>query len=254
MILWSLFGKELRENRLKLILLAAAFTAAALIIPLLYEPNRDGVIQFGFLQVTALHIDAYAGGSYSNYVWSLWTARSLAYLAATAAVLFGAGVISGEISGGSALFLLSRPVSRREIYTSKAAAGLFMLAACTAGSTLVLALTSALKGHLLDSTPFLLSVLIAYSGAAVIYLGTAVLSCLLPDPVRTALAAAAIWFLLSVPGHLGPLAAQFSIFYQMKAIPFWLAGANPIVPLGFFLVLAGIFYELGIWLWNRREI
>lgn len=254
MIRWSLFGKELHENWLKFTLLAVGFTAAALIIPLLYESIRDGVDQFDFLYVYAPLDDPYVSGSYNNYVWRLWTARSLTYLAATGAVLFGAVAISGEISGGSALFLLSRPVSRREIYTSKAAAGLFMLAACIFSSAFVLALTSTLKGYPLDSTPFLLSVLIVYSGATVIYLGTAALSSVLPDPVRTALAATVIWVFLSVPGYLGPLAAQFSIFYQMKASPFWLTGANPIVPLGFFLVLAGLFYELGMWLWSRREI
>jgi ABC-type transport system involved in multi-copper enzyme maturation permease subunit len=249
---WSLFVKELRENRVKFFLLLFAFFAAAIIIPLSFGLHREFLNQvelsryIGHQNLTA--------GDYSNYAWNQWLARNLNWFAALAAIGLGAGTVSGEAAAGTALFLAARPVTRREIYTTKVAAGLTLLAVCVFGSTMILVLTSSLKGYLMDFGVFLMAVLITFAGAAVVYLSTAALSAVLPTPDTTILAAAVIWLLLSIPGYFGPPAEVFSIFYQMKAVPYWVYGQDPIVPLGLFLVLIGLLYELGVWLWSSREL
>ena len=64
------------------------------------------------------------------------------------------GAFSNELSYGTALFLLSKPVTRREIYTTKVVAGILLLAVSVLGSTLLLALVAALKGFDLDYGAF----------------------------------------------------------------------------------------------------
>lgn len=254
MVQWSLFVKELRENRVKFFLLLSLFFAAAIIIPLLFEPTRNFLTRADlsrYIERQSLNLIA---GSYSNYAWSQWMAKNLPWLATAAAVVFGASALSSESAYGTALFLAAKPVTRREIYTTKAAAGLTLLAVCLFGSTLTLILVSSLKGYPLEYGVFLIAALITYAAAATIYLGTAVFSAVLPDQIKTAAAAALFWLLLSIPGYFGAAAAPFSIFYQMKAVPFWLFGQNPIVPLGLFLVLIGILYELGVYVWSSREV
>jgi len=249
----SLFLKELHENKLKFFLLAAGFLAAAWAIPLLYDPHYD-LNRIGFFCYINLQDGLLITDSYSNFAWSRWSAQMLTFLASAAAMLFGAGAVNGETRRGTALFLLSKPITRREIYTTKTAAGLIQLAICAFGSTLFLILISFWKGYWLQISSFLITVTITFAGAAVLYLASVALSSVLSDPLKTLLATAAIWLFLFVPGYLNPSIARYTILSQMSAASYWLAGSSPIVPLGFFLVLAGIFYELGFWLWSRQDV
>lgn len=253
MINLSLFGKELRENRVKFYLCFAVLGIFAVVLPLIFEPTRSffGRIIWpdGNLQQQLEFIAA----SYNNYAWSQWTAKNLTQLATVAAIVLGMGAISAELSYGTALFLLSKPITRREVYTTKAAAGLFLLALCVLGATLIFMIVSILKGFNLDYAAFFMASLITYAGAVLIYLGTAVFSVLLAEPVRVGVAAALFWLLASMPGYFRAT-VECSIFYQMKAVPYWVFGRNPIIFLGLALVLAGLLYEAGVQLWSRREI
>ncbi|MEW5785263.1 MAG: ABC transporter permease subunit [Bacillota bacterium] len=252
MIHLTLLNKEILENRVKLYLSFALLALLAVALPFLFEPTRDffkNVDLSYYLDQQQLN---FIGASYNNYAWSQWTGKNLTQMGVLAAIVFGMGALSGESSFGTALFLLSKPITRREIYTTKMAAGLLLLACTVIGSTLLLMLVSLWKGYPLDGGAFLTANLIAYAGLSVIYLGTALFSALIAEPVKAGVAAALFWLLVSVPGYF-PGSAQYSIFYQIKAIPYWFFGQNPIVPLGFFLVLAGAFYETGVWLWSRRE-
>jgi ABC-type transport system involved in multi-copper enzyme maturation permease subunit len=253
MINLALFGKELRENRVKFYLCFLALAVLAVLLPLIYGPTRDFLSKIIFLDESIRRGIDFIGASYNNYAWSQWTAKNLPQLATLAAIVLGMGVIAGEISYGTALFLASKPITRREIYTTKAAAGLFLLALCVLGSTLLFVLVSAWKGFALDYGAFILSAVITYAGAVLIYLGTAFFSGLFSEPVKAGVAAALFWLAASVPGYF-PNAAPFSLFYQMKAVSYWVYGQNPIVPLGLSLVIAGLLYEAGVWLWSRREL
>jgi|LFRM01.1.fsa_nt_gb ABC-2 type transport system permease protein len=249
----ALLAKEIRENRVKLIIFLVLLGAVALSLPLIFEPARE------FFQSIDLspYIDPQAlnfiSASFESFAWSQWTAKNLSQVGTLAAIVFGMGAFSNELSYGTALFLLSKPVTRREIYTTKVVAGILLLAVSVLGSTLLLALVAALKGFDLDYGAFFVANLIAFAGLAVVYLGTVIFSVLIAEAVKAGVAAAFFWLLLSIPGYFAPT-AELSIFYQIKAIPYWLNGQSAIVPLGFFLVLAGALYEIGVWLWNRREI
>lgn len=251
MINLALFGKELRENRIKFYIIFFILAVIAVVIPLIFEPARDFFDKItlpGQLQRELQFI----GSNYNNYAWSQWTAKNLAQLGTIAAIIFGMGALAGEISYGTALFLASKPVSPREIYTTKAAAGLMLLAFCIFGSTLLLMLVTGWKGFELDYADFMVASLITFAGVAVIYLGTLIFSALIADPLKAGVVAALFWVIASLPGYFNATAV-LSIFYQMKAVPFWLFGQSPIVPLGLALVTSGILYEAGVALWSRRE-
>lgn len=252
MINLALFNKEIRENRVKFYLCFIVLGIMAVTLPLIFELTRDFFSRMIWPDGALQHELEFIASSYNNYAWSQWTAKNLTQLGVIAAVALGMGTLAGEISYGTALFLLSKPITRREIYTTKTAAGLLLLALCLLGSTLLFMLVSAWKGFTLDYAGFLIACVITYAGAANIYLATALLSVLISEPVRAAVAAALFLLAVSVPGYFRT-AAVFSIFYQMKAVPYWIFGQNPIIPLGLSLVLAGLLYEAGVWLWSRRE-
>jgi ABC-type transport system involved in multi-copper enzyme maturation permease subunit len=253
MINFTLFVKELRENRIKFYLCFLVLAVLAVLLPLIYEPTREFFDRIIFLDDEIQQGLQFIGASYNNYAWSQWIGKNLPQLATLTAIVLGMGVIAGEISYGTAIFLASKPLTRREIYTTKVAAGLFLLAACAFGSTLLLVMVSAWQGFELDYGAFMTATAITFAGAAIIYLGTAAISGLIPEPVKAGVVAALFWLAVSVPGYFKGTAA-YSLFYQMKAVPYWIFGENPIVPLGLSLVFLGALYEAGVWAWNRREL
>lgn len=253
MINSTLLFKELRENRVKFMFMFAILGILGIIIPLLFEWVNDILQNMEFLPFINPGELSFILSNYGNYAWSQWTAKNLTQMATFAAILLGMGALSGEVAYGTAPFLLSKPLSRRRIYTTKIVAGITMLAVIVFGPTLILMAVSAMKDVAFDKGVFLISTVITFAGALVIYFGTTVFSVLISEPVRAGVAAALFWLLASIPGYFKSTAA-YSIFFQMKAIRYWLFGESPFVPLLFFLVISLIFFETGVFLWSRKDI
>lgn len=190
--------------------------------------------------------------SYDNYAWSQWTAKNLTQFASLAAIVLGMGVLAGEAAYGTAPFLLSKPLARWQAYTTKAAAGIFLLGLAIAFSTLLLILFSALKGYTLQAGPFIVSVFIVFVGAVVVYLGTAFFSAIIPDPVKAGVVAAVFWGLASLPGFFRGT-VQYSLFYQMKGVRYWLQGDFPWLVILLMLLIAYLFFEAGVYYWRQKD-
>jgi len=251
MIKQVLFWKEIRENRIKFYIASALFGILAVVIPLLFpwvksflRHNLFGLIPPGELNFIV--------SNYDNYIWSQWMGKNLFQLGILFAVILGMGPLAGEVFYGTAPFLLSKPLTRRQVYFSKALAGLSLLAAAFLGSSLLLYVVSSLKGYALHAAPFAISILIVYLGTAVVYSGTLIFSSLVNEPVKAALYAFVFWFALSIPGYFAA-AAPYSFFYHMKGIPYWFKGENPLFPALIFLAVAWVLLEAGLFLWKRKD-
>lgn len=190
--------------------------------------------------------------TYDNYIWSLWISRYLLSSLIFAALLLGSSSLAGEELYKTVLFLTGKPLSRREIYTTKTAAGLFLLSVIAGLSSLIILIISLLKGYSLNISAVLLGVLIALTGSFTVYLGALLFSALTSHPLKALTAAALFWFLLFLPGFFAP-SAWYSLLNYMKGVSFWVEKDNPLVPLGLFLVICGGLYELGVWIWGNRE-
>ncbi len=251
MINHALFVKELVENRIKFWIALFVLGVIAVAIPLLFEFTTE----LGRLDLSHF-VDpgelSFILSNYNNYAWSQWTAKNLTQLASLTAVVLGMGALAGESAYGTAPFLLSKPVSRRQVYTTKVVAGIFLLGIAIYVSTFILILVSSMQGYALQVGPFIASTFVVFAGGAVIYLGTALISTLIPDPVKAGVVAGLFWALLSVPGFFRAT-AHYSIYYQMKAIPYWLQGVFPWFVM---LVLLGLGYmllETGVYYWKRKD-
>ncbi|MEW5921734.1 MAG: ABC transporter permease subunit [Bacillota bacterium] len=252
MISPALFFKELVENRIKFWISFFILGVLAVIIPLLYA--------FAGNMLGSINLSPYVNpgeisfilSSYPNYAWSQWTAKNLTQFASLAAIVLGMGALAGETAYGTAPFLLSKPLTRRQVYATKMAAGIFLLGLAIVASTFLLILVSAMKGYTLQAGPFIASAIVVYVGAAVIYLGTAVISTIIPDPVKAGVVAAIFWGLASVPGYFRGT-VQYSIFYQMKAIRYWLQGEFPWLVLILWLGIGFLLFETGVYYWRQKD-
>ncbi len=248
----ALLVKELWENRVKFILMFVILGILGIAIPLLFDLTRDILRNMDLSSFIDPRELSFIWSDYGNYAWSQWTAKNLTQLATLSAIVLGMGSLAGESAYGTAPFLLSKPLSRRQIFITKIAAGTVLLAGIVFGSTFIFILVSGLKGFAFARGIFLVATVIAFGGAVVIYLGTAVFSVLIAEPVRAGVAAALFWLLASVPGYFKSTAA-YSVFFQMKAVKYWLFGESPFIPLLTFLVIGWILFETGVFLWSRRD-
>ncbi|NLC51372.1 MAG: ABC transporter permease subunit [Firmicutes bacterium] len=253
MISSALFKKELRENRWKfwICFIVLGLTAAA--IALLYDFINNLLRSIDLSPFIApSEIDFYFS-SYDRYLWSQWTAKNLTQLSTLTAIILAAGAIAGEVTNRTVSFLLSRPLTRLSIYATKSAAGTFYLFCCVIGSTAILILISLLKGFTFDVGGMFVASLLTFSGAVVIYLGSLIFSLLAADPVKAGLFAALFWLAASLPGYFYRT-YQLSIFYQMKAVSYWLHGQSPPLPLLVMAAAGALFFSIGAYLWNRYEL
>ncbi|WP_241078424.1 ABC transporter permease subunit [Natranaerofaba carboxydovora] len=62
-------------------------------------------------------------GDHTTYIWSQWHGNNLVQIGAILSIILGMGVIAKETSKGTISFLVSKPVSRFEIFTTKVATG-----------------------------------------------------------------------------------------------------------------------------------
>jgi hypothetical protein len=255
----SLFRKEIRENTLKFLFGVLLLGALALIIT---TPAASGPYPQSFfsrqdnLPGMETNLDKSpetAQKTLFSHFWKQWNSKGLALAGILVSIILGAGVFAQEKAKGTLFFLASTPLSRRNIYDTKVAAGLVLLFACIIGTTLLLILFTSFYGISLPVLPFVIGAFSAFCGLAVIYQVTIIFSILTDDPLKAGAASAFLSSLLSIPG-LFEGGQKYSLLLQMQSRnstleePFsWF----------FFLLMAALFFalrHLGLWLCYREEI
>ncbi len=191
-------------------------------------------------------------GDYSLYIWSQWNAKNLFQLASLFAIIIAALQFAGEVNKNTMGFYLTRPVTRKEGYLGKAAAGLLLILLVFGGSTLFFWITSLFMGFEADWGRLLAALMISLVWIAVFYLLAGIVSMLNKEPVFAGVMAAAIGVVLSVPG-LFEVSRAYSIFYQMRAVDYFISGQSAALPLIFGLVLNGLLLLLGTLIFERKD-
>jgi len=246
MIHSSLWFKEIKEYR-KLFLFCLLFTILlGIIIPYYYD------------QVLELpgNISAWEGitaSSLHETSWLQWTSVVLLQLAVITGIVLGFSSLSRELTGQTLGFLLSKPVSRREIVTTKAVVGVTLLIFYIFGTSLLFGLLSWKYGvGFPGPDSFFLSATVTFIISVIAYMTAFFFSALFSRSWLSALASILLWGAMFIP-ELNIAYEDYGIFSAMQEAGFWLGEENAFIPIGIGIVLAGIFYELAVYTWSRRE-
>lgn len=245
MIHGSLWSKEVREYRLLFLLCFLCGMLGGIVIPLYHDTavNLPG----GFVLWSDLTLS-----SFQDNTWIPWTSAALLQLSAITAVLFGFSALSGETSRSTAGFLLSKPVSRREIVTTKIIAGLTLLAFYVYGISLLFLGVFWGTGHTLEFGEFILSCTVTFIVISIIYTGTAVFSALFKRSWLSLIFSALFWLAVFSIGFYD-VTRNYSVFNIMKEAGFWSVQNKAFIIIGLGIVIAGLLYELAFQLWAKRE-
>ena len=189
---------------------------------------------------------------YSLYVWSQWNAKNLYQFATVIALIMAAIQFAGEINNQTMSFYLTRPISRKQGYIAKIAAGLLVMLVIFGGGTLIFWAVSSVMGYVADWGRLLGALLISLAWAWAFYCLASIISLWAREPIKAGVAGGAIALLLSVPG-LFPAARPFSIFYQMRAVDYFLHGDPLLWSLISGLAIGGLLLGLGGYLFSKAD-
>ncbi len=246
----SLFKKELRESRWKIIIGFIIFILTAVSVPLLFKYVKDIFTQLpeipGFEGFERFLQD------YNSYTWSQWNGKNLYQVGTILAIITGMNLISGEKVSKTLEFLLAKPVSRSTLYFTKFAAGVISLGLVIWGSTVVLYIVSLIMGHNLLPGKLMVSTLITFIGLIFVFTLTLLFSTILEEPVKVGLLSALCLILLAVPGWFEKT-FRLSVFHHMKAFEYFFEGKFPLTALIIISLFSLGMYYMGFKIFERAE-
>lgn len=190
---------------------------------------------------------------YRFYVWSQWFGKNLTQLGSILAVIFGAGMISTEVSRKTMQFLLAKPLSRQDIFTAKYVVNYIILALTVVISTLALYIGIIVAGRSYPLGLIVESTVIATAGLGVVFSMAAYFSAIFDRTLISVVVSALAALALSVPGYF-PALVKYSLYYQMAGIGIIKNEEFPLVMLAVLVLVSAVLYMLGRTRFARRDL
>jgi ABC-type transport system involved in multi-copper enzyme maturation permease subunit len=188
----GLLGKELREGRWKAVTAIGLLVLFGGMLGPLYDWIAGLMPQLRLDQLPEWirgSVDAQLG-NYFIYLWGNWYGKNLLQMLLLFGVVFGAALIAGETSRGSAGFLFSKPVRRAAILRSKYVVSLAIIWAAAVLGTLATVIGSWVAGRPEGWGPFSVGLPAGLAGAAVALSVGLVWSVVARDTVKAIVASA----------------------------------------------------------------
>lgn len=180
--------------------------------------------------------------------------KNLSQIVTFVAIIAAAGSVAGEVASGTALLVLTKPVSRTSFVAAKALALFALVASVTlAGTAITQAVTWAVFGTA-PTAELWLPTLVWLASAGVLVAIATMLSAILPT-LAAAGVGVAVFFGLALLGYWGP-AVTYSPVGLLTAPGEMLSGAEPplLWPLATAVVVAVAAIAVGGALFSRREL
>lgn len=246
----GIWQKELKAGTWKFAVGILLLLFTAISIPLIYEytiklMSNTPVPEFARGQLASLK-------DFRYFVWSQWFGKNLTQMGAMVAIIFGAGIVSSEVTRRTIHFLLAKPIRREEIFTVKYIVNLVNIALITALSTLALYITLVAVNRTYPAAQMLQQTILAAAGLSVIYSIAVYFSTVFDQTIKSAVASILAMFLLYVPGWVAPF-EKYSLFYQMSGQGIYEGRGFPLITLVILVGLAALFYILGRKRFARRD-
>lgn len=204
----ALMWKELRENRMKMIVGCVLLSVIGVAVSAAYRFLEGGIPGMGQIPPEYADLIKKLLPDFSNvnaYLYSQWFSKNLQQVGAILAVVLLSGAVAGERELHTAIFLFSRPVSRGMILASKVIVlfgGLALtVLVSTGGAVLGAVIVGKVPqpGFVLTATLHSVVALLTFASLATL------LSVLVPDRMKAMIFSGAIIIVLSVVGQFKPL-------------------------------------------------
>lgn len=230
----GLWLKEFNAAKFKIAAGMVLPIALAVSIPFMYEFVMGMMQSVPVPDFAREQVDRF--NDFSYYVWFNWFGKNLFQIVSILALIFGAGLISAEVSHKTVHFLLTKPISRKQVFAVKYLTSLASLASVVIISTIVLYLAVAAAGHGQEVLKLMQNSIMAIAGFALIFSIAVYFSTVFDQTLKSFLVSLLIVVLLSVPNYLTSL-RPFSLYYQMTGLGIFKGEGFPYIP---FLVITAV--------------
>ncbi len=206
-----MIAKELIEARGKVIIAVVLTVAFTLLISFSYDLLRDALgPAIGTLPALLKSQVEAVMGDFSTYVFFQWFGKNGQMLLGGLAAFLGGGLIASEVSKGTIFFLLSKPVSRLQVFLTKyGVAAALQLGICLL-SALCLLIAGAVTGHSLDIMGLTASALLIWLGTLWVLGVASLFSILFDDLLKPVGLAMLIAILVGIPGLVAVLLPEWA--------------------------------------------
>lgn len=203
----ALMWKELRENRMKLIVGCVVLSVIGVAVSIAYRFLEGGIPGMGQIPPEYADLIKKLLPDFSNvnaYLYSQWFSKNLQQVGAIFAVILLSGAVAGERELHTAIFLFSRPVSRGMILASKVivlVGGLVLAVLVSTGGAVLGAVVVGKvpqPAFVFAATLHSVAALLTFASLATL------LSVLVPDRMKAMLFTGGIIVVLSVAGQFRP--------------------------------------------------
>ncbi len=250
----TLLRKELREARWKLVLGTAILAAMAVFIPLsfnfikelIFAIPQEQLERYGSMMPVNIFND------FTLYLWSQWNAKNLTQIGTILTVLVGMNLIAGETNGQTAGFLLTRPVSRRNIFLTKALAGMLIIISMVWFSTIIMVITVHFTPYTIDTGRLFVTTAITTLGLLVLFSLALLFSTLIDDSVKAGGATALVIILMVFFGWIEPL-RYLNLFNYMHGARYFIGGIFPVISAAIMCVAILVLLAAGLKLFEKKE-
>lgn len=191
-------------------------------------------------------------GDYSLYIWSQWHAKNLYQLGSLLVIIIAAIQFAGEVNNRTIGFYLTRPINRRDGYLGKTLTGLLIMVIVFGGGTAAFWLISVIAGYTAEWSRIFIALAVSLTWLAVYYLLASLISVSNREPVMAGVMIGISGVLLSLPGMFA-LTRQYSIFYQMRAMDYFLGNESLLMPLSLGVALIILLMMAGLHLFAKKD-
>ncbi|MHB9094898.1 MAG: ABC transporter permease [Eubacteriales bacterium] len=247
----GLWNKEFRAGRLKFLAGLAVLTITAVSLPFIQDytirlMEKNPLPEFATGQLVFLK-------DFRYWMWSQWFGKNLVQIGSIIAIVFGAGIISSEVSDKTIQFLLSKPVRRQEVFTIKYVVSLIYLALAVAVSSIAAYVAALSTGHHFPTGEFLQYIFVAIAGLGVVFSIAVYLSTVFDRTLKSVVGSMLIAVALSAPGYI-PALAKYSLYLQMSGYTIFSGAGFPVIPVILLVVISVGLHILGRKRFSRRDI
>lgn len=246
----NLIVKEAKEHKWKLIIGLIILIVASVSLPLTFD------YIFDFMEILEVLPGPLGGAIYQEmhyylsdydvYLWSQWNGKNLTQIAGIIALLLGATAIASETSKGTLEYLLSKPVTKAQILTSKIMVGLVYLLLIVLIPSLTMILASVIIGKTDFGVLVTLGLIPVFFGMVVYYFVGLLFSIFTDDSIKAFAFAAGVVILNSLLAFTKST-QKFSLSYHTKGVDYVVNGSFPylsmFILIGLSAILAFICYQ-----------
>jgi len=256
----NLLLKELKERRWMLIIGFLFFIATGIIVIISHNIMSSLIIDelpvilgeaSGFL-ANMLQESVAMFQNHTRYFWSQWHAKNLLQAGTVFSIIIGMGLISRETSHGTIGYLVSKPISKKQIYIIKAVTGIIILYSVIILSTIISVIFALIQGLEIDVSKIFIGLVPILIGLLPVYLTAAYFSNKFDDSVKAGLFTAVLWGALSIFGIFSRT-QNLSPFTHMRAAHYFAGGSFPILSILTLGVLGLTIFYIGLRSFENRE-